>query len=418
MPHLAKRYKIRFDEQALEFEETFPQALQDILNVEEFLGILHKVNSELNQEAVEISRNVRKWAWVTGIGSLFVVGLVLVPVLYSKTNRQRKTLDAFWQRVRDFLLDANRRTFQKRRLEWKLVEDRRKLRGRDVANPQLAYRIDIIHKLGRGPRALSPTGAVAGPSVPTIDQSEDTSYMDDTVTQSRTRPGRDSKRVAFVSENIGETETEEEEEGGGAGKGAAAGAAAGALGVLAGGLALDEEGDKKKGSNEAHENGPELEDDVFLVGDNLVGATEEDNLVGATEEDSLIGATEEDTLQEDDGEFVLIQDDDEDILATPQLSDRLSSPAPLRNLSPISEQPTLEKLTLEQASDAEPRRLSAIPSEGSWAQDIKDRPSSVASSLIGGVPESERPSEAADNRQSSESDDFLLTPVDRNRFDL
>lgn len=95
-----------------------------------------------------------------------------------QTRRQKKELKRFWERLRNYLGEINRKTYLKRNLEWKLVEDRRKLKLRDVVNPLLAYRMEIIHRTagpkkraGRRSDEEEGTGVILEPSSTAYTQS-------------------------------------------------------------------------------------------------------------------------------------------------------------------------------------------------------------------------------------------------------
>ncbi|PJF19549.1 hypothetical protein PSACC_00640 [Paramicrosporidium saccamoebae] len=146
MPVIAKRYKVRFEEKDLRFSEAYPVELEKVLPLAEFDSVVRKVNEDMTVEIRDTNENVRTWAMWT-LGLCFVaVGLFMTPVLFVKTRRQKQELKDFWERLRIYLGEINRKTYMKRNLEWKLVEDKKKLKGRDVVNPMFAYRMEIIHR--------------------------------------------------------------------------------------------------------------------------------------------------------------------------------------------------------------------------------------------------------------------------------
>lgn len=147
MPVVAKRYKVKFEEGNLRFSEAYPNALEGVLPLAEFDSVVRKVNEDMTVDIRETNQNVRKWAIATISLCIVVVGLFMTPVLFVKTRRQKQQLKEFWERLRMYLGEINRKTYMKRNLEWKLVEDKRKLKGRDVVNPMFAYRIEIIHRI-------------------------------------------------------------------------------------------------------------------------------------------------------------------------------------------------------------------------------------------------------------------------------
>lgn len=153
MPVVAKRYKIRFEENALRFSETYPEALEGILAVPEFDSVIRKINEDLTMEVQARGKKVKRWAYICLGLCILLAGLCLTPVLFVQTRRQRRELKHYWERVRAYLGEINRKTYLKRNLEWKLVEDRHKLKTRDVVNPLLAFRIELVHRIQRGGKA-------------------------------------------------------------------------------------------------------------------------------------------------------------------------------------------------------------------------------------------------------------------------
>lgn len=153
MPVVAKRYKIRFEENALQFSETYPEALEGVLAVPEFDSVIRKINEDLTMEVQARGKKVKRWAYICLGLCILLAGLCLTPVLFVQTRRQRRELKHYWERVRAYLGEINRKTYLKRNLEWKLVEDRHKLKTRDVVNPLLAFRIELVHRIQRGGKA-------------------------------------------------------------------------------------------------------------------------------------------------------------------------------------------------------------------------------------------------------------------------
>lgn len=169
MPVLAKRYTIRFEDSGLRFSETYPPGLDGILSVAEFDSIIRKVNEDMTLDIREAGRMVRKWAIVSLSLCLVIIGFALTPVVFVKLGKQKRELKRFWERLRAYFGEINRKTFMKRNLEWKLVEDKKKLKGRDVVNPLFAYRIEIIHRKPRVARSrTASTVAAMGGDASTI----------------------------------------------------------------------------------------------------------------------------------------------------------------------------------------------------------------------------------------------------------
>lgn len=158
MPVLAKRYTIKFEDSDLCFSETYPPGLEGILSVVEFDSVIRKINGDMTLDIREAGKMVRKWAIVSLSLCLVIIGFALTPVVLVKLSKQKRELRRFWECLRVYFGEINRKTFMKRNLEWKLVEDKKQLKGRDVVNPLFAYRIEIIH---RKPRAARPRTASA-----------------------------------------------------------------------------------------------------------------------------------------------------------------------------------------------------------------------------------------------------------------
>lgn len=178
MPVIAKRYKIKFDETKLNFSENYPQALQGALSLAEFDSVIRKINEDMTMEIKDRNKKVKKWSLITLAACVVIAGIALTPVLFVQTRRQKKELKQFWERLRNYLGEINRKTYLRRNLEWKLVEDRRKLKLRDVVNPLLAYRMEIIHRtagpkkrLGRRSDEEEGAGVVLEPSSTAYTQS-------------------------------------------------------------------------------------------------------------------------------------------------------------------------------------------------------------------------------------------------------
>lgn len=164
MPAAAKRYKIKFEETRLQFSERYPEALSDVLPLAEFDGIIRKINGDMTQEIRTQQKKVHKWSAICIGLCILVAGVCLTPVVFVQTRRQRKKTKAFWERLRTYLGEINRKTYLKRNLEWKLVEDKAKIRKRDVVNPLLAYRLEVVHRTQKS-KAPSESGRIGGQSV-------------------------------------------------------------------------------------------------------------------------------------------------------------------------------------------------------------------------------------------------------------
>lgn len=145
----SKRFKFRFNIDTFEFDSEFPQALNQVMDHQEFLAIFDKINGELNQDLIQSNKKFQNSAKVFAISSLFVIGFFYSPIMQHYYRKRQRQAAIFWDSIKEFLSSCNRRTFQKRRIEWRIVEDAKKMKGRDVVDPVLCYRIDIIQKFGK-----------------------------------------------------------------------------------------------------------------------------------------------------------------------------------------------------------------------------------------------------------------------------
>lgn len=245
MPLDAKRYKINFDHQTLTFDETLPEGLNDLIRPEEFDAILRKINTELNQEALEACRKMKRMGTVYGPLSLAFIGLLLTFNMARRARRCRKALLTFFKNVEDLLNEWNKKTFLRKKIDWRLVQDKKYIRGRDAANPFFAYRIDILHKLGRrrgrdegssredsGAGVGSRTDSITLPSNVKFEGSvgAGASGVGEETGGSQNQRGSISslKRVSFTDDLLKDfkTSNDDEEEGHEAGKAATVGAVA------------------------------------------------------------------------------------------------------------------------------------------------------------------------------------------------
>jgi len=152
-----KVFRIHFVEKPLAFSDRYPPGLAEFLSVAEFDAVLRRINVEMAEPIRERAHKVRILVCTCLALCAIVVGVFGAPVMLIKTNRQRRELKRFWIDVREYLTDQNRRVFSRRNIEWKLVEEKHRLKGRDVINPMLAYRIEIIVKSGSTPGRIAPS---------------------------------------------------------------------------------------------------------------------------------------------------------------------------------------------------------------------------------------------------------------------
>lgn len=213
------------------FDERFRPGLAAFIRQDEYDAIIKKINTDLNMELLETTQEFRKWARIWIFTAYLGVGLIFTPILVRRSKRQQEMLELFWQRIRAYLAECNRRIFTKRRLEWKLIEQVSTLKGRDIINPLYAYRLDIIQKMGRMQKAKSKYNPVPTTGKPTT-TSDDSRLVDvggssdgtfffgstneDTSTlegASMHRPSKfNSRRVSFTSKVIAEGDEIKEED--------------------------------------------------------------------------------------------------------------------------------------------------------------------------------------------------------------
>lgn len=137
MSSLARKFRIKFDDQNLVFDETYPLGMEQYLSEPEFEAVLRKINEELNQDAVAIRKEVHMWGGITAATAIFVVGLILSPVLYVKLKRQERIMTQFRKDVKEHLTESTKLLLRsgKKLMRWELVSNKKGNRGRDVVNP-------------------------------------------------------------------------------------------------------------------------------------------------------------------------------------------------------------------------------------------------------------------------------------------
>jgi hypothetical protein len=149
-PHARQtvRWKIKFDSIKMLFDTTYPENFRPVLPEEEWEGIIRHLNTDLNQSIQSSMADLH--AWTTGmlISCAAVVGVVIIPVVWVKTSRHQRAMEVFWKHVKEFFTEINRKTFIRRGLEWKVVEDKRTMRKRDCYNPVYLYRAELVWRKG------------------------------------------------------------------------------------------------------------------------------------------------------------------------------------------------------------------------------------------------------------------------------
>lgn len=141
---LANKYKLTFNAQELMFDDTYIEELSESVYPEEFDAVLRTINTEHAMKIQKCNRSIKKWMKIVGISSIFIIGILLSPILLTKVSNQKKNMEAFWEKVKDYLYHVNKKTYLKRGVEWRLEQDKRQIKGRDAVNPLAAYRLVII----------------------------------------------------------------------------------------------------------------------------------------------------------------------------------------------------------------------------------------------------------------------------------
>lgn len=145
--HIASKLKIDFNVDTLTFSDTYPEhELKDAVTEEEFKAILQKINVELAAKLHKNSESLKKWFRTTKYLCLVVVGIFLLPVVFHKSSKQTKLLTEFQDDVKDYLYKINRKKYLKRKVEWKLVKDKRRAKSKDAVNPESQIRLEIIYE--------------------------------------------------------------------------------------------------------------------------------------------------------------------------------------------------------------------------------------------------------------------------------
>lgn len=158
------KFKVRFDSQKMLFDTRYPEELTPVLPREEWDGILRHLNTDLNQSVQSSISNLHSWTTGMLASCALIVGVFIVPVVWVKTAKHERLMQTFWQDVRDFFTEINRRTFIRRGLEWKIVEDRRRMRRRDCYNQMYLYRVELMWRknVAKSKKELARLGASLG----------------------------------------------------------------------------------------------------------------------------------------------------------------------------------------------------------------------------------------------------------------
>lgn len=138
------KFKIRFDSHQMLFDDTFPPELQPVMPREEWEGLMRHLNTDLNQEVQESITDLHSWTTGMLSSSAVVVGVFVVPVVWWKKHKHLHHMEEFWKQVKQYFSDINKKTFIRRGLEWKVVEERRKQSKRDCYNPVYLMRAELL----------------------------------------------------------------------------------------------------------------------------------------------------------------------------------------------------------------------------------------------------------------------------------
>lgn len=162
--HIASKLRLNFNITTLTFADTYPEEeLSAVITREEFTTIMHRINVEMAHDLHENSKDIRRWFKIVGISSIFLVGILLLPVLLHKSGRQTKLLTRFQENVKEYLYRLNKKKYLKRRIEWKLIKEdhsstsatssalafasKNQRRSRvDAINPASQLRLEVIYE--------------------------------------------------------------------------------------------------------------------------------------------------------------------------------------------------------------------------------------------------------------------------------
>ena len=148
MVQTTTKFRFRFDDKQMVFEESYPEELSAVFPIEEFNAIIRKLNYDLNLPIQQSSSTLKRWTAGTGIACCFIVGIFAIPVLWYKASVNEREMNEYWTRVREYLTEINRRSLIRRGLEWKVVEDKAKIKGHDCVNKVYCYRLDLLWRQG------------------------------------------------------------------------------------------------------------------------------------------------------------------------------------------------------------------------------------------------------------------------------
>lgn len=141
-----RKYRITLEDRELRFREEYPEYLRDALPAAEFDGVVRKLNAELEARVFRSAERMRRWCILCISLSLVAMGVLGIPACLVAISKFRRRMRHFWEQTRVFLLELNSKVYQRRRIEWRIVENKRNRRQRDATLPILSYAIEITVK--------------------------------------------------------------------------------------------------------------------------------------------------------------------------------------------------------------------------------------------------------------------------------
>jgi len=143
--HIANKVRFNFDTHDFTFNSKFPDGeIREVMSQDEFDDIMNKLNVEFAEKLHRNALEIQKWFKIVGFGSLVIVGIFFLPVLMTKSNKQSKYLTEFYDDVKEYLYRQNKKKFLKRKIEWKLIKDKKLAKGKDAGNLEAQMHVEII----------------------------------------------------------------------------------------------------------------------------------------------------------------------------------------------------------------------------------------------------------------------------------
>lgn len=140
------KISLDFDQEKLLFHDEYPEELLGIVAPEEFDAVLRTINTEIGLKIQASNESIRKWIKIVDRTLIILVGFLLSPILLMKLSNQKKHMEEYWVKVKEYLYHQNKKTYLKRGIEWKLEVDRAKIKGRDAVNPLACNMISILYE--------------------------------------------------------------------------------------------------------------------------------------------------------------------------------------------------------------------------------------------------------------------------------